>query len=97
MEYRIKIGNVYEIPLPDGTNAYGRLYKEYTLAIYSTRAYSYNELPNTEEYQCFIGVYKDLLTDGKWKVVVKPSRVENHSAFALFNFNRNIKGFPLND
>ncbi len=81
MEYRIKIGNVYELPLPDGTNAYGRLYKEYTLAIYSTRAYSYNELPNTEEYQCFIGVYKDLLTDGKWKVVGKRAFVNEEDAW----------------
>ena len=67
MGYRIKIGNIYEIPLPDGTNAYGRLYKEYTLAIYNTRAHSYDELPDTEDYQFFVGVYKDLLTDGEWK------------------------------
>jgi hypothetical protein len=31
---RIKIGSVYEIPLPNGLNAYGRLFKEYTLGIY---------------------------------------------------------------
>ena len=73
MGYRIKIGNIYEIPLPDGTNAYGRLYKEYTLAIYNTRSHSYDKLPDTEDYQFFVGVYKDLLTDGEWKVVGKRS------------------------
>lgn len=71
MGYRVNIGNIYEIPLPNGTNAYGRLYKEFTLAIYNTRATDYDDVPNTEDYQCFIGVYKDLLTDGEWKVVGK--------------------------
>lgn len=69
MGYRISLGNIYEIPLPNGKIAYGRLYKEYTLAIYNTRALSYDELPDDEDYQFFIGVYKDLLTDGKWKIV----------------------------
>ena len=31
---RAKIGNIYEIPLPNGKKAFGRLYKEGTLAIY---------------------------------------------------------------
>ena len=25
---RLRLGDIYEIPLPDGTNAYGRLYKD---------------------------------------------------------------------
>lgn len=69
MGYRIKIGNIYEIPLPNGLNAYGRLFKEFTLAIYNTRAKHYDDIPDSEDYQCFIGVYKYCLTDGKWKVV----------------------------
>ena len=31
---KLKLGDIYEIPLPNGKNAYGRLFKEYTLAIY---------------------------------------------------------------
>ena len=34
---RLKLGNIYEIPLPNGINAYGRLYKEGVLAIYKLK------------------------------------------------------------
>lgn len=66
---RLKLGDIYEIPLPNGKNAYGRLYKEYVLAIYKNRYNSINELQLNEEYEFFVGVYKDLLQDGEWKVV----------------------------
>ena len=66
---RLKLGDIYEIPLPNGKNAYGRLYKEYTLAIYKTIGSSVDELSDNEDYQFFVGVYKDLLQDGEWKVV----------------------------
>lgn len=82
MGYRIKLGNIYEIPLPNGVNAYGRLFKEFTLAIYKTRAKSYDELPLSEMYECFIGVYKDLLTDGVWKVVGKREFIDEEDAWA---------------
>ena len=66
---RLKLGDIYEIPLPNGLNAYGRLYKEYTLAIYKKRCLSVEDLDSSEDYEAFIGVYKDLLQDGEWKVV----------------------------
>ena len=66
---KLRLGDIYEIPLPNGKNAYGRLYKEYVLAIYRNRYNSVNELPQIEEYEFFVGVYKDLLLDGEWKIV----------------------------
>lgn len=69
MKKRLKLGDIYEIPLPNGKNAYGRLYKEYTLAIYKKKCLSVDELPDIEDYQFFVGVYKDLLQDGEWKIV----------------------------
>ena len=69
MKKRLKLGDIYEIPLPNGKKAYGRLFKEYTLAIYEKICSSIDELPNTEDYQFFVGVYKDLLQDGEWKIV----------------------------
>ncbi len=69
MKKRLKLGDIYEIPLPNGKNAYGRLFKEYTLAIYDMICSSFDELPDTEDYQFFVGVYKDLLQDGEWKIV----------------------------
>ena len=68
---RIKIGSVYEIPLPNGLNAYGRLFKEYTLGIYRNFYKTVDELPEDEEYIFFVAVYKDLLQDGEWRVVAE--------------------------
>lgn len=66
---KLKLGDIYEIPLPNGNKAYGRLYKEFTLGIYKKMCFSVDELPDTEDYQFFVGVYKDLLQDGEWKIV----------------------------
>ena len=53
---KIKLGDIYEIPLPNGKNAYGRLFKEYTLAIYSGIYNDISELPDTVSYYRFICV-----------------------------------------
>lgn len=66
---KLKLGNIYEIPLPNGKKAYARLFKEYTIAIYNGFYNDYSEVPFDESYFRFIGVYKDVLTDGKWKIV----------------------------
>ncbi|MGL5694611.1 MAG: Imm26 family immunity protein [Peptostreptococcaceae bacterium] len=66
---RLKLGDIYEISLPNGLNAYGRLYKESTLAIYKKICLNIDELSEEEEYEFFVGVYTDLLKDGIWKVV----------------------------
>lgn len=66
---RLRLGDIYEIPLPDGTNAYGRLYKEYVLAIYKERGKSIAEISEHGQYDFFVGVYRDLLLDGVWRVV----------------------------
>lgn len=66
---RLKLGDIYEIPLPDGKKAYGRLYKECTLAIYKGRFNEVSALPEEELYESYIAVYKDLLQDGEWPIV----------------------------
>lgn len=66
---RLKLGDIYEINLPSGKKAYGRLFKEYTLAFYNGFYRSFSELPNDAGYYRFICVYKDLLQDNEWKVV----------------------------
>ena len=66
---RPKLGAILAIPLPDGTYAFGRLYKECTLAIYKGRSENIKEIPDKKEYDFFVGVYVDLLRDGQWPVV----------------------------
>lgn len=66
---KLKLGDIYEITLPNGKKAYGRLFKEYVLAIFKGRYSSFDELKINDDYDFFVGVYKDLLQDGEWKVV----------------------------
>ena len=65
---KIKLGDIFEIKLPDGKKAYGRLYKEYTLAIYNQICDDISELKE-DNYRFFVGVYKDVLQDGIWPIV----------------------------
>ena len=73
---------MYEIPLPNGLNAYGRLYKECTLGIYRNFYTTVDELPEDEDYAFFVTVYKDLLQDGEWKVVSERKFKNDDDAWA---------------
>lgn len=65
----LKLGDIYEISLPSEKKKYARLFKEGTLAFYDGDYDDYAEVPEEEVYFRYICVYKDLLTDGIWKVV----------------------------
>lgn len=63
-----RLGNIYAIPLPDGTYAFGREYKE-RLAIAKGRKKDISDIPDFSEIDFFVGVYNDVLTDGEWPIV----------------------------
>jgi len=69
MRKKMRLGDIYEIPLPNGKNAYGRLFKECTLAIYEGYYSSFSEVSEHTNIRFFCSVYKDILQDNKWKVV----------------------------
>ena len=64
-----KLGNVYAIPLPNGKIGFGRLFKDGGIAIYRHIGQSIEDVPQTEEYQFIVGVYKHVLTCGEWPIV----------------------------
>ncbi|WP_138419646.1 Imm26 family immunity protein [Aquibacillus sediminis] len=66
---RLKIGDVYAIPLPNEKYAFGKVFKDAGFGIYEHIGDSIDDLPDKEEYQFNVGVYKDVLTSGKWEVV----------------------------
>lgn len=78
---RLKLGDIYEIHLPNGKNAYGRLHKENTLAIYDAVCDDISELPEENMYKFFVGVYKDLLQDGEWPIVANRRFVSEEEAW----------------
>lgn len=65
---REKLGNIYAIPLPDGTFAFGRLHRE-RLAIAKERANDMYDIPDFKNIDFYVGVYKDVLSDGVWPKV----------------------------
>ena len=77
---KLKLGDIYEIELPNGKKAYARLFKENTLAIYRGIYSDYSEVPQEETYFRCVSVYKKILTDGMWKIVGnRPFGNDNHA------------------
>lgn len=66
---RIKVGNIYAIPLPNGKYAFGRKIMDAGIAIYKYIANEITDLPKTEDYQFIVGVYDYVLKSGEWAVV----------------------------
>ncbi|WP_349408766.1 Imm26 family immunity protein [Pseudalkalibacillus sp. SCS-8] len=66
---RIKIGDVYAIPLPNGKYAFGRIFKDAGIGIYNYIGDNIEDIPKVEEYQFIVGVYDYVLKSGDWAVV----------------------------
>lgn len=66
---RVKLGDIYAIPLPNGMYAFGRVLKDAGIAIYKYTSNNIKDIPVSEEYQFIVGVYKDVLQNGIWTVV----------------------------
>ncbi|MCF6409724.1 Imm26 family immunity protein [Pseudalkalibacillus salsuginis] len=65
---RLKIGDVYAIPLPNEKYAFGKVFKA-GFGIYEHIGDSIEDLPEKEVFQFNVSVYKDVLTSGKWEIV----------------------------
>jgi hypothetical protein len=78
---RLRLGDIYAIPLPNNTYAFGRLHKEYALAIYKEHTHDINVLPKSLEYDFYVNVYADLLKDGEWPVVGTIPFEDEHDAW----------------
>ncbi|WP_413379269.1 Imm26 family immunity protein [Paenibacillus taichungensis] len=66
---RIKLGDLYAIPLPNGKFAFGRRFKDANIAIYNYMGNTFEDKPQQENYQFIVGVYDDVLKSGDWPVV----------------------------
>lgn len=66
---RLKLGDVYAIPLPNGKYAFGRTFNDASIAIYKHIGDTVEEIPDAEEYQFTVGVYDYVLKSGEWTLV----------------------------
>lgn len=75
---RLKIGDVYAIPLPNGKYAFGRTFKDAAIAIYKHIGSTIEDLPKTEDYQFIVGIYEDVLKSEQWPIVdSRPFKTED--------------------
>lgn len=74
---RIKIGDIYAIPLPNGKYAYGRVFKDAGIGIYNKIGENKEDVPKEEIYLFIVGIYKDILQSGEWTFILnKPFESE---------------------
>ena len=66
---RTKLGNLYAINLPNGKFGFGRELQEGALAVYKHIGDTIEDVPQNEEYQFIVAVYKKALTCGDWAIV----------------------------
>ena len=66
---RVKLGDIYAIPLPNGMYGFGRVMRDAGIAIYKYTSNNVEDVSQIEEYQFIVGVYKDVLQGGTWTVV----------------------------
>jgi hypothetical protein len=78
---KIQLGDIYQIPLPDGNYAYGRIFKDACIAIYKQLTTTPKQIPEKEEYQFIVGVYEDVLKSGKWEIVDNRPFVKSDEAW----------------
>src|SRR5688500_9770924 len=64
-----KLGDVFQILLPDGRYAYGRVFRDASVGIYRMLSDAPNCPPTDENYQFIVGLYRDLLESGKWPII----------------------------
>jgi hypothetical protein len=63
------VGDIFQVPLPDGRFAYGKVFRDASVGIYDTVFDSPVKLPIKSPFAFFVGLYKYILEDGIWPIV----------------------------
>lgn len=67
---RFKVGDVFQISLPDGKYAYGRIYRDASVGVYEQVSDLPGEPPiGSRAFMFIVGMYEDVLTSGKCPIV----------------------------
>jgi Immunity protein 26 len=67
---RLRAGDVFQIPLPDGRYAYGRLYDDASVGIYRLITESPLHPPiGSRDFLFTVGLYRDILENGRWEII----------------------------
>ncbi len=69
-KHEIKVGDVFQISLPNGKYAYGRVYKDASVGIYRQVTDEPRQPPiGSRDFLFYVGLYQDVLKSGKWPII----------------------------
>jgi hypothetical protein len=66
---RPKAGDIFQIPLPDGRFAYGKVFRDASVGVYQKIFDSPTEPPIEAPFAFIVGLYDDILKSGMWPIV----------------------------
>lgn len=66
---RPKVGDIFQIPLPDGRFAYGKVFWDASVGIYRKVFDEPTEPPIRSRFAFIVGLYDDILKSGVWPIV----------------------------
>lgn len=88
---RVKMGDVFQIPLPDGRYAYGRVYDDASVGIYSSITEEPLNPPiGSRDFLFTVGLYRDILENGQWEIIGHDAFASDESRWPAPNFVRDM-------
>jgi len=71
MRIHTKLGDIVDIPLPNGSFAFGRLYNDASIGVYDLIALSSLSVDEISKYKIrfFSGVFDTYIKNGNWKII----------------------------
>lgn len=64
-----RIGDIFQVPLPDGRFAYGKVFRDASVGIYETIFNTPANLPIQSSFAFIVGLYDDILKSGTWPII----------------------------
>ena len=64
-----RVGDIFQIVLPNGKFAYGKVFRDASVGIYQRIFDSSKHPPIDSPFAFIVGLYDDILTSGKWPIV----------------------------
>jgi hypothetical protein len=88
---RVRVGDVFQIPLPDGRYAYGRVYQDASVGIYRSITKQPLQPPiGSRDFLFTVGLYSDILEKGHWKIIGDDAFGSDESSWPPPNFVRDV-------
>ena len=64
-----RVGDIFQIPLPNGRFAYGKVFRDASVGIYDTIFDAPAQPPIKSSFAFIVGLYDDILKSGVWPII----------------------------